>query len=188
MFEEKIKLNPVKIDNIIEKEIYGQKVKFNKYLPLDYCKFIIDSCIDRFMEVNKDNKDFTTSIMSVTQTMNVYLCYLVTDIDMDNIAYEDLYAMGVFSTIEETLINYKEIKDTVMSCIGLMFDYFIYDAIDKLPTAKGMAENLSEIKEVFTSNPEKAKEFANIVIANHPELKGFGEIFEKFLNNLNKKE
>ena len=113
---------------------------------------------------------------------------LVTDIDMDNIAYEDLYAMGVFSTIEETLINYKEIKDTVMSCIGLMFNYFIYDAIEKLPTSKGMAENLSEIKEIFTSNPEKAKEFANIIIANHPELRGFGEIFEKILNNLNKKE
>ena len=42
--------------------------------------------------------------------------------------------------------------------------------------------------DIFSSNPEKAKEFANIVMANHPELRGFGEIFEKILNNLNKEE
>ena len=33
-----------------------------------------------------------------------------------------------------------------------------------------------------------SKEFANIIVANHPELRGFGEIFEKILNNLNKEE
>lgn len=188
MFEEKIKLTPIEIDNVVEKEIYGQKVKFNRYLPLDYCRIIINNCIEKFMEINAQEKNFTNSVMSITQTMNICLCYLTTNIDIDDIAYEDLYAMNVFSTIEETLINYKEIKETVMTCVGLIFDYVIYNAIEQLPTTKGMVENLSEIKDVFTSNPEKAKEFANIVISNHPELKGFGEIFEKFLNNLNKKE
>ena len=40
MFEEKIKLNVEKLDNIIEKEICGQKFKFNTYLEQEYCKFI----------------------------------------------------------------------------------------------------------------------------------------------------
>lgn len=188
MFEEKIKLNPVEIDNVVEKDVYGQKVKFNKYLPLDYCKFIVDSCIERFIKINDEKKDFSFSMMSIIQTMNVYLCYLTTNIDMEDIAYEDLCAMGIFSKIEETLINYKEIKEYVTNCTTLIFNYIIYNAIEQLPTTKGMAEDLSTIKEVFESNPEKAKEYANIVMANHPELQGFGEIFEKFLNNLNKKE
>ena len=35
---------------------------------------------------------------------------------------------------------------------------------------------------------KRSKIYANIVMTNHPELKGFGEIFEKILNNINKKE
>ena len=120
--------------------------------------------------------------------MNLCLCYLTTNIDIDDIAYEDLYAMGVFKAIEETLINYNEIKNLIILCVSLIYDYVIYGILEQLPTTKEMTKNLQEIKEAFTSNPEKAKEFANIVVANHPELKGFGEIFEKFLNNLNKKE
>ena len=57
MFEEKIKLNPIEIDNVVEKEIYGQKVKFNKYLEQDYCKIIIDICIESFIDAK--DKDFS---------------------------------------------------------------------------------------------------------------------------------
>ena len=188
MFEEKIKLTPIEIDNVVEKEIYGQKVKFNKYLPVEYYGFIIDNCMERFIEINNQEKNFTSSILSIMQTLNIYLCYFTTNIDIEDITYNDLCAMGIFSTIEKTLINYHEIKDMTITAINIMINYFIYNTLEQLPTANGMAENLSEIKDIFTSNPEKAKEFANIVISNHPELKSFGEIFEKFLNNLNKKE
>lgn len=186
MFEEKIKLTPIEIDNVVEKEIYGQKVKFNKYLEQDYCKIIIDICIESF--INTKDKDFSTSLMNTMQNMNIALCYLTTNINIDNISYEDLCAMGVFKTIKETLINYNEIKNIIMLSISVIFDNFIYKTLEQLPTTKGMAENLSEIKEIITSNPEKAQEYANIVIANHPELKGFGEIFENIINKINKKE
>jgi hypothetical protein len=188
MFEEKIKLNVEKLDNIIEKEICGQKFKFNTYLEQEYCKFIIDECINRFIEINNENKDFALSIMSINQTINICLCYLTTNIDINNISYEDLSSLGIFKIIENTLINYNEIKENVFNSITMMFNYIIYNTLEQLPNSKQMIENLQEIKDVFTSNPEKAKEFANIVITNHPELKGFGEIFEKILNNLNKEK
>ena len=145
MFEEKIKLTPIEIDNVVEKEIYGQKVKFNKYLPLDYCRIIIDNCIEKFMEINTQEKNFTNSVMSITQTMNICLCYLTTNIEIEDVAYEDLYIMGVFKTIEETLINYQEIKSIVISCVGLMFDYVIYNALNQLPTNTEMVDNLQKI-------------------------------------------
>ena len=188
MFEEKIKLDIKKINNIVEKEIYGQKFKFNKYLDQNYCEFVINQCLEAFIKNNNEQANYITAMNSALQTMNICLCYLTTNIEIDDVAYEDLYIMGIFKTIEETLINYQEIKTSVISCIGLMFDYVIYNALNQLPTNTEMADNLQKIQEVFKSNPEKAKEFANIVIANHPELKNFGEIFEKFLTNLNKKE
>lgn len=188
MFEEKIKFNVEEINNIVEKEIYGQKVKFNKYLEQEYCQFIINECIENFVNTNNDKQDFSLSIMSILKTMNICLCYLTTNIDIENISYEDLCAMGIFKTIEETLINYKEIKDEIIISINLMFNYLIYNTLESLPTTKEMTDNLSEIRNIMVSNPEKAKEYANIIMANHPELKGFGELFEKILNNLNKKE
>lgn len=188
MFNEKIKLNLENFDNTVTKEINGQEFKFNKYLEQDLCKTVIDECIGRFIEINNENHDFTSSIMSVLQTMNISLCYLTTNIDIDNVSYEDLCAIGIFKAIEETLINYKEIKDNVMSCIGLMFDYIIFNAIEQLPSSKQMNDNLQDIKEIFESNPEKAKEYANIIMTNHPELKSFGEIFENILKNLNNKK
>lgn len=188
MFDEKIKLNLESFDNTVTRLINGQEFKFNKYLEQEFCKVVINECLDRFIEVNNENKDYTVSIMSVLQTMNISLCYLTTNIDIENISYEDLSALGVFKTIEDTLINYSEIKSNVIMCVSLMFDYVIYNAIESLPSTKQMTDNLEELKEIFTSNPEKAKEYANIVMTNHPELKGFGEIFEKILNNINKKE
>ena len=188
MFEEKIKLDIKKIDNIIEKEIYGQKIKFNKYLDQKSCGFIINECIETLGATSDQNKTLATALIGVLQTMNICLCYLTTNIDIEDVSYEDLYIMGVFKTIEETLINYNEIKEMVILCISLIYDYVIYGTLENLPTTKQMTENLEGIKDIFSSNPEKAKEFANIIIANHPELKGFGEIFEKILNNLNKKE
>lgn len=187
MFEEKIKLNPVEIDNVVEKEICGQKFKFNKYLETQYYGFIIDECIHKFLEIGKDT-EFANSIRVIMQTMNICLCYLTTNIDISDIAYDDLNIMGVFKIIEENLINYQEIKDSVLVSFGILFSYMSYDTLRELPTSKQMTENLQEITEVFKSNPEKAKEYANIVMANHPELQGFGKIFEKILNNLNKKE
>lgn len=187
MFEEKINLNTVEIDNVVEKEIYGQKVKFNRYLEQDYCKVIIDTCIDTFMNTNK-NGDFTASIMNVLQAMNIGLCYVATNINIDDVSYEDLCSMGIFKAIEETLINYKEIRDNIIFSINIMLDYFVYDTLEKLPTTKQMTENLSEIREIIASNPEKAKEYANVIMANHPELKGFGEIFENIINKLNKEK
>ena len=188
MFEEKIKLNVIEIDNTITRNIHGQPVKINKYLDQNSCEFIVNQCLERLVDVSNDKKNFVSALNSVFQTMNLCLCYLTTNIDIDDIAYEDLYAMGVFKAIEETLINYNEIKNLIILCVSLIYDYVIYGILEQLPTTKEMTKNLEEIKEAFTSNPEKAKEFANIVVANHPELKGFGEIFEKFLNNLNKKE
>ena len=188
MFEKKIKLNVEKVENVVEKEIYGQKFKFNKYLDQSSCEFVVKQCVEAFIKKNNEEMDYITAMNSTLQTMNICLCYLTTNIEIDDVAYEDLYIMGVFKTIEETLINYQEIKSIVIACIGLMFNYVVYGALIKLPTTKDMADNLNNIKEFFKSNPEKAKEFANIIVANHPELKTFGEIFEKILTNLNKKE
>lgn len=188
MFEEKIDLNIVEIDNVVEKEIYGQKIKFNKYLEQSYCKVIIETCIESFLGKNDENKDFTTSIMNILQSMNISLCYLTTNINIDNISYEDLCAMGIFKTIEETLINYNEIKESIMMGISIIFNYLTYNTLQQLPTTKQMAENLSEIKDIITSNPEKVKEYADVIMANHPELKGFGEILENIINKLNKEE
>ena len=188
MFDEKVKLNLENFDNTITKEINGQEFKFHKYLEQEYCKAIINECLDRFIEVNNENHNFTLSIMAVLQTMNISLCYLTTNIDIENVSYEDLSAIGVFKTLEETLVNYNEIKDNVLSCVGLMFDYIIFNAIEQLPSSKQMNDNLQEMREIMLSNPEKAKEYANIIIANHPELKSFGETFEKILNNLNNKK
>lgn len=188
MFEEKIKLNVVNTNTIVVKNIYDQEFKFIKYLDQNSCEFIVNQCIERLVEVSNEKKSFISALNSVLQTMNICLCYLTTNIDMDSVAYEDLYAMGVFKTIEETLINYNEIKSLVMLSVSLIYDYVIYGTLQQLPTTKGMETNLKEITNIFSSNPEKAKEFANIVMANHPELKGFGEIFEKILNNLNKEE
>lgn len=188
MFEEKIKLNVEKIDNIIEKEICGQKFKFNKYLNEEECSFVINECMKHFIKTNNEKQNFSLSVMSSIQMMNICLCYLATNIDIDNISYEDLYIMGIFEEIKNTLINYQEIKDNVLTSISLMFNYIIYDAIEKLPSNKDMVDNLQEMRDILASNPEKAKEYANIIMANHPELKGLGEIFEKILNSLNKKE
>ena len=101
MFNEKIKLNLDNFDNTVTKEINGQEFKINKYLEQDLCKTVIDECIDRFIEINNENHDFASSIMSVLQTMNISLCYLTTNIDIDNVSYEDLCAIGIFKTIEE---------------------------------------------------------------------------------------
>lgn len=188
MFEEKIKLNVKKVDNVVTKQIYGQEFKFNKYLDQNSCEFVINQCLESFIKKNNEEMNYITAMNSILQTMNICLCYLTTNIEIDDIAYEDLYIMGVFQTIEETLINYNEIKNTVIACVGLMFDYVIYNALNQLPTNTDMVNNLEQIKEIFESNPEKAKEFANIIIANHPELKSFGETFEKILINFNKKE
>lgn len=188
MFEEKIKLDVKKVDNVVIKQIHGQEFKFNKYLDQNSCEFVINQCLESFIKKNNEEMNYITAMNSALQTMNICLCYLTTNIEIDNIAYEDLYIMGIFKTIEETLINYQEIETAVISCVGLMFDYVIYNALNQLPTNTEMVDNLQKIQEVFKSNPEKAKEFANIVIANHPELKSFGETFEKILTNLNKKE
>jgi len=188
MFEEKVKLNAIKIDNTVTKNIYGQEFKFNKYLDQSSCEFIVNQCIERLVEVSNEGKSLIGALNSVLQTMNICLCYLTTNIDIDSVAYEDLHAMGVFKTIEEILINYNEIKSLVILSVSLIYDYVIYGTLQQLPTTKEMTNNLKEIMDIFNSNPEKAKEFANIVASNHPELKGFGEIFEKILNNLNKEE
>lgn len=188
MFEEKIKLDVKKVDNVVTKQIHGQEFKFNKYLDQISCEFVINQCLESFIKKNNEEMNYITAMNSALQTMNICLCYLTTNIEIEDIAYEDLYIMGIFKTIEETLINYQEIKSAVISCVGLMFDYVIYDALNQLPTNTEMVDNLQKIQEVFKSNPEKAKEFANIVIANHPELKSFGETFEKILTNFNKKE
>ena len=137
------------------------------------------------MIIDKIDKRTTYSIISKIRND---FCNGQTNIDIENISYEDLCAMGIFKTIEETLINYKEIKDEIIISINLMFNYLIYNTLESLPTTKEMTDNLSEIRNIMVSNPEKAKEYANIIMANHPELKGFGELFEKILNNLNKKE
>lgn len=188
MFEEKVKLNVVDAHTIIIKNIYDQEFKFIKYLDQNSCEFIVNQCIERLVEVSNERKSFIGALSSVLQTMNICLCYLTTNIDIDSVAYEDLYAMGVFKTIEETLINYNEIKSLVLLSVSLIYDYVIYGILEQLPTTKEMANDLKEITNIFSSNPEKAKEFANIIMANHPELRGFGEIFEKILNNLNKEE
>lgn len=188
MFEEKIKLDVKKVDNVAIKQIHGQEFKFNKYLDQNSCEFVINQCLESFIKKINEEKNYIIAINSVLQTMNICLCYLTTNIEIEDVAYEDLYIMGVFKTIEETLINYDEIKNNIIACIEVMFDYVIYNAFEELPTSKEMMNNLKQIKEVFESNPEKAKEFANIIIANHPELKSFGEIFEKILTKLNKKE
>ena len=188
MFEEKIKLNVIEIDNTVTKNIYDQEFKFNKYLDQNSCEFIVNQCIERLVEVSNEKKSLIGALNSVLQTMNICLCYLTTNIDIDSVAYEDLCAMGVFKTIEETLINYNEIKSLVVLSISLIYDYIIYGILEQLPTTKEMSNNLEEIIHAFSSNPEKAKEYANIIITNHPELRGFGEIFEKILNNLNKEE
>ena len=43
------------------------------------------------------------------------------------------------------MINYQEIKSTVISCVGLMFDYVIYNALNQLPTNTEMVDNLQKI-------------------------------------------
>ena len=188
MFEEKVKLNITEIDNVVEKEICGQKIKFNTYLNQESCLFVISECLDRFIESNNETRNFIIAMNETIRTMNIALCYLSTNIEIENISYDDLYIIGIFKEIKETLINYDEIKTIVISCITLIFDYVIYNTLEKIPSNEQMIDNLEKIKEIFTSNPEKAKEFANIIIANHPELSGFGEVFEKILNNLNKEQ
>ena len=59
MFEEKIKLDVKKIDNIVEKEIYGQKFKFNKYLDQNYCEFVINQCLEAFIKNNNEQANYS---------------------------------------------------------------------------------------------------------------------------------
>ena len=50
MFEEKIKLDVKKVDNVVTKQIHGQEFKFNKYLDQISCEFVINQCLESFIK------------------------------------------------------------------------------------------------------------------------------------------
>lgn len=91
----------------LTKKINGQEFHLTPYINLTQKEFILNKLFE-YYEENRDNT-FVDLISGFRAILDVLVLKATTDIDTDNLEYDDVLSSGLIELIRDSVINYNEI-------------------------------------------------------------------------------
>lgn len=91
----------------LTKKINGQEFHLTPYINLTQKEFILNKLFE-YYEENKDST-FVDLISGFRAILDVLVLKATTDIDTDNLEYDDMLSSGLIELIRDSVINYNEI-------------------------------------------------------------------------------
>lgn len=141
------------------------------HIPSDKVGFIVNKSVEFYNETYQNTGNVAASLVALDMMCESLMAQYCTNLDAASYNYDELVETGFFSLLSSKVANYNDIKNLAHQTI--MMTYF--DAMSKtfstLPSADEMISDTTNMLEKFASNPEKAKEFATIALANDPKLR-----------------
>lgn len=141
----------LKNKNTITKKIGEQSYKIVPYIALQEKATIMEEIYVLYQERVQENEHLIPLLAGIIADMDLIILREKTNINLENISYDDLVCSGVLDTVKDTIVNYKDIRDSV--------EYMIF--LFRLPDMSDMKNMNFDIKDLMK---DKSQEEINEVI------------------------
>lgn len=116
--------NNVKLDfkkkRSITKKIGDQNFKIKPFISIDEKEYILNTILSSLEKRIKENEGIIPLIMGIEADLDLLVCIICTNVNLEGIKYDDIYNSGFFSIVKENIINYDDIKDAANTLIYLL--------------------------------------------------------------------
>ena len=117
--EDKVKLN-FKKKRKITKKIGDQSFKIKPFISLNEKEYILNMICKSFNSRIESGEDFSYLIAGIQADLDMLVCTMCTNVDLENVKYEDIYNSEFIPVVKENVINYRDIEQSCNNMITIL--------------------------------------------------------------------
>lgn len=181
MIEDRIKVD-LKKKQMSNVKIGDVSIKIKPWLDLAEVVYIVDeSCFYGKQLIDEKQSDATVIVSALTK-MDMLIVLLATNIDMEDLDADTLGSAGIFDIVREKVLNYENIKSSVLSVLNMVGDGLVISQLGNVASLDDL-EKAQEQIDGYMKNGEtsdKMKELIEIMLANNPKV---ADELDKIISN-----
>lgn len=169
--EEKIKID-FKKKAIGSFKVGEQTIKVKPWLDIKEAAFIVDESCSYFKDLISQNQSDAIATSLAFAKMNLLITALATNLDLEDIDADVVGSAGIFNIMEEKVMNYNIIKDSVLSGMNMIGNGLIIDQLSNIASLDDLEKAQNQISDYMQNNEysDKVKGLIEVMLANNPKV------------------
>ena len=171
MIEDRVKIDLKKKQTSTVK-IGDVSIKVKPWISLAEAVYIVDESCFYGKQLIEEKQSDATVVLSTLTKMDMLITLLATNIDMDDLDADFLGSAGIFAIVKEKVLNYDNIKDSVLSVLSMIGDGLVISQLGNIASIDDL-EKAQEQIDGYMKNGEtsdKMKELIEVMLANNPRV------------------
>lgn len=183
MFDKKVTLTIPEDRKVIKKRIGGKEIEMYDYILESEILYCLRETLDLYTQdtFTMDKSVYTTPI-ELYANMDILVIQLCTNIDISNIAFDEMCKLGVHEFLEKNLKGYGTLKNAVAIGVQHIHTIKILEIIGKMATIDELEETTKELSDIMENGlPDNVRDLVMVQIAENPQI---AEVFNNLTNGV----